>query len=318
LTRILVTGGAGYIGSIATVALLDAGFEVNVLDDCSTGHRDAVDSRATFINGSILDKSAIQTAIQGCQAVMHFAGKSLVGESVKEPQLYLSVNVEGSANLLDVMKELGVLKIVFSSSASTYGEPEDSPITEDSLTQPTNPYGLSKLKVDELLSKRATSDGIGAISLRYFNVAGAMQTESGWLGERHDPETHLIPLVLHSTKSEPIKIFGTEWPTPDKTCIRDYIHVVDLVEAHIKALSIITLGRHEVVNLGSGEGYSVRQVIDAATRVVGSEIPTVEVGPRSGDPAILIASIDKARNFLGWQPTRTLDSMISDAIAASR
>lgn len=317
MTRILVTGGAGYIGSIATAALLDAGFEVNVLDDCSTGHSDAVDSRAMFTNGSILDKSAIQTAIQGCQAVMHFAGKSLVGESVKEPELYLSVNVEGSANLLDVMKELGVFKIVFSSSASTYGEPEHSPITEDSLTQPTNPYGVSKLKVDELLSKRATSDGFGAISLRYFNVAGAMQTESGWLGERHFPETHLIPLVLHATKSDPLKIFGTDWPTPDKTCIRDYIHVVDLVEAHIKALSVITPGQHKVVNLGSGEGYSVRQVIDAATQVVGREIPTVEVGPRSGDPAILIASIDRARNFLGWQPTRTLDSMISDAIAAS-
>lgn len=309
----MVTGGAGYIGGTATSMLLDAGYSVRVLDDCSTGHADAVDPRAHFTLGSILDPPILQAAIAGCDAVVHFAGKSLVGESVLKPDLYMRVNVEGSTMLLNAMKENNVNKIVFSSSAATYGEPEEVPITEKSPTNPTNPYGLSKLKVDQLLTKRANEDGIAAISLRYFNVAGALKTSSGWLSERHNPETHLIPNVLNATSEKPLRIFGSDWPTPDGTCVRDYVHVIDLIEAHIAALGALVSGKHEIVNLGSGEGYSVRQVIDAAALAVGRPIPTVKVERRAGDPAVLIASVEKAKELLNWTPTRNLQTMMSDA-----
>ena len=293
--------------------LLDAGYSVRVLDDCSTGHADAVDARAHFIRGSILDPSSLQAAISGCDAVMHFGGKSLVGESVQNPGLYMQVNVEGSTMLVNAMRENNVKKMVFSSSAATYGEPEEVPITEKSPTNPTNPYGLSKLKVDQLLAQRASQDGIAAISLRYFNVAGALKTLSGWLSERHDPETHLIPNVLKATPEKPLRIFGTDWPTPDGTCVRDYVHVIDLIEAHIAALGALVLGKHEIINLGSGDGYSVRQVVDAAALVVGRSIPAEKVERRAGDPAVLIASVEKAKELLNWTPTRNLQTMMSDA-----
>jgi UDP-glucose 4-epimerase len=313
MTRVLVTGGAGYIGGTAVKMLLAAGFEVNVLDDCSTGHEDSVDPRATFILGSILDKNAVLTALNDCDAVMHFAAKSLVPESVEKPDLYMHVNVDGSTNLLDCMKELGVHKIVFSSTAATYGEPKEVPITEESLTEPTNPYGASKLKVDQLLTTRAATDGIAAISLRYFNVAGSLKTQTGWHAERHNPETHLIPNVLKATEERPLKVFGADWPTPDHTCVRDYIHVVDLIEAHISALHHLETGKHQIINLGSGDGYSVKQVIDTASAVVEKQIPFTEESRRAGDPAVLIASVDKAQSVLGWRPTRNLESMIRDA-----
>ena len=318
MSKVLVTGGAGYIGSTAVAMLIEAGFEVSVLDDLSMGHRDAVDSRASFTKGSILDASAVRTAIAGCDSVIHFAGKSLVGESVQKPDLYMHVNVDGTEILLNVMKEVGIKKIVFSSSAATYGEPREIPITESSPTDPTNPYGLSKLKVDSLLTERSASDGIAAISLRYFNVAGALKTSQGWLAERHDPETHLIPNVIKANDASPLKIFGTDWPTPDKTCIRDYIHVVDLIDAHIKALSALVAGKHSIINLGSGDGYSVREVVETTSKVVGRQIPAIEEGRRAGDPAVLIASVDKAEEVLKWKPTRNLEAMISDACAALR
>ncbi|MEN9325260.1 MAG: hypothetical protein RL414_1014 [Actinomycetota bacterium] len=318
MSKILVTGGAGYIGSTAVAMLLEAGFEVSVIDDLSMGHRDAVDPRADFTEGSILDISAVRAAITGCDAVIHFAGKSLVGESVEKPDLYMHVNVAGSTVLLDVMKEVGVKKIVFSSSAATYGEPRETPITESSPTDPTNPYGLSKLKVDHLLTERAEHDGIAAISLRYFNVAGALKTPSGWLAERHSPETHLIPNVINATDAHPLKIFGTDWPTPDKTCVRDYIHVVDLIDAHIRALEALIPGTHRIINLGSGDGYSVRQVVASASKVTGHTIPVEEVERRAGDPAVLVASISRAAELLSWKPTRNLEAMISDAYAALR
>jgi UDP-glucose 4-epimerase len=318
MSKILVTGGAGYIGSTAVAMLLEAGFEVSVIDDLSMGHRDAVDPRADFTEGSILDISAVRAAITGCDAVIHFAGKSLVGESVEKPDLYMHVNVAGSTVLLDVMKEVGVKKIVFSSSAATYGEPRETPITESSPTDPTNPYGLSKLKVDHLLTERAEHDGIAAISLRYFNVAGALKTPSGWLAERHSPETHLIPNVINATDAHPLKIFGTDWPTPDRTCMRDYIHVIDLIEAHIRALEALIPGTHRIINLGSGDGYSVRQVVASASKVTGHTIPVEEVERRAGDPAVLVASISRAAELLSWKPTRNLEAMISDAYAALR
>jgi len=310
MTRILVTGGAGYIGSTATAILADRGYEVVVLDDLSMGHADAVDPRATFIEGSILDADLLRNALAGCEAVIHFAGKSLVGESVEKPELYHHVNVDGSQNLLEAMAIHGIDKIVFSSSAATYGQPIDNPITEESFASPTNPYGASKLAIDKMI----TAAGISAISLRYFNVAGAYQTSNGWLAERHNPETHLIPLVLRATEENPLKIFGTDWDTKDGTCIRDYVHVIDLIEAHILALGALKPHVHEIVNLGSGGGYSVREVISEATKVLGRPVPAVESPRRAGDPATLVASITKAKSLLGWEPTRDLETMISDAV----
>jgi UDP-glucose 4-epimerase len=312
LTRILVTGGAGYIGSIATHLMLEAGHEVSVLDDLSTGHKDVIDARARFVEGSILDSMSLSAALSNCSAVMHFAGKSLVGESVQKPELYMNVNLDGTAKLLDAMAQAGIKEIVFSSSAATYGQPKDAMISEESPTEPTNPYGLSKLKVDELLASRAASDGIAAISLRYFNVAGALQTSNGWLSERHSPETHLIPNIYKATPSAPLQVFGTDWPTADKTCVRDYVHVVDLIEAHIKALTALKPGTHQIINLGSGRGYSVREVIDSAARVAGKVIPSVDVDRRAGDPAVLIASIEKAKRVLNWSPKRDLNQMMQD------
>jgi UDP-glucose 4-epimerase len=236
-----------------------------------------------------------------------------VGESVQKPEMYMENNVICSQNLLDAMKAMGIKKIVFSSSAATYGSPEISPITEETATNPTSPYGLSKAKVDEMLTARAKVDGFSAISLRYFNVAGALKSSIGWLAERHSPETHLIPNVLNATLENPIKIFGTDWPTPDGTCIRDYIHVVDLIDAHILALDSLSQPGHEIFNLGSGSGYSVREVITVAAKVLGRQIPSHDYARRDGDPATLVASIEKAERTLGWKPQRDLEEMIRDA-----
>ena len=310
MMRILVTGGAGYIGSTATAILADRGYEVIVFDDLSMGHANAVDSRATLIQGTLLDADALRSALAGCQAVIHFAGKSLVGESVEKPELYHHVNVDGTQNLLDAMAIHGIDKIVFSSSAATYGQPVDDPITEESVASPTNPYGASKLAIDRMI----TATKISAISLRYFNVAGAFESSNGWLPERHNPETHLIPLVLRATETNPLKIFGTDWDTKDGTCIRDYVHVVDLIEAHILALDALKPHTHEIVNLGSGGGYSVREVITTAEEILGRPVPAIESPRRAGDPATLVASIVKAKSLLGWVPTRDLKTMISDAV----
>ena len=288
--------------------LLDAGFQVNVLDDLSTGHLDSVAKEANFIQGTLLSDSNLERAITGCDAVMHFAAKSLVGESVEKPDLYRLVNVGGSTALLNKMKAHGIEKIVFSSTAATYGEPKRIPITEDDLPEPKNPYGQTKLEIDQMIS----NSGLSAISLRYFNVAGALKSKAGWLPERHNPETHLIPNVLKATESSPVRIFGTDWPTSDGTCIRDYVHVVDLIEAHIAALQKLPDHRHEIINLGSGTGYSVREVIAAVEIAVGHKIPAVEGERRAGDPAILIADITKAQTYLDWQPTRNLNQMVLD------
>ena len=306
--RILVTGGAGYIGSTAVALLTKAGYEVTVLDDLSTGHADSLPSNVKFVNGSLLSDSDLDEALKDCDAVMHFAAKSLVGESVEKPELYEKVNVGGSKALIAKMKEHGISKIVLSSTAATYGEPKRVPISETDEPAPKNPYGATKLEIDRMIS----ASGFSAISLRYFNVAGAYKAENGWLAERHNPETHLIPNVLKATDSSPVKIFGTDWPTEDGTCIRDYIHVVDLIEAHIKALENLPNGKHEIINLGSGDGYSVKQVIAAAEKAVGKTIPAVSSERRAGDPAILIADISKAKSFLKWQPTRGIEEMVTD------
>ena len=312
--RVLVTGGTGYIGSTAVELLMQQGHEISILDDCSMGHADTVPAGVRFIKGTLLNPAEVAEALAGCDAVMHFAGKSLVGESVEKPDLYHSVNVDGSRILLDEMYKQGIKKIVFSSSAATYGEPKVVPILEDSETIPTNPYGATKLAIDHMITEEATSRGISAASLRYFNVAGALKAERGWLAERHDPETHLIPNVLRSTKSNPVKIFGTDWPTPDGTCIRDYVHVIDLIDAHVKALKNLGASGHEIYNLGSGSGYSVREVVAAASAATGHQIPFVDSPRRPGDPAVLIADISKAKAKLNWSPTRDLQQMVSDAV----
>ena len=306
--RILVTGGAGYIGATAVAMLLEAGYEVTVLDDLSTGHSDVIPTEAKFVKGSLLSNQDLDEALTGCDAVMHFAAKSLVGESVEKPDLYAEVNVGGSKALFSKMKAHGIKKIVLSSTAATYGEPKRVPISENDEPAPKNPYGATKLEIDRMV---ATS-GFSASSLRYFNVAGALQSANGWLAERHNPETHLIPNILKATNDAPVKIFGTDWPTEDGTCIRDYIHVVDLIEAHIKALETLPEAKHEIINLGSGDGYSVRQVIAAAEKAVGHKIPAIESERRAGDPAILIADITKAKSYLNWQPNRGIDQMVLD------
>jgi len=308
-----VTGGAGYIGSATVALLLERGFDVTVLDDCSTGHAEVVPAEATFIKGSLLDGDSVKRALQGCDAVIHFAGKSLVGESVQNPDLYFETNVNGSQILFDEMDGAGVTRIVFSSSAATYGESKVQPILETHKAAPTNPYGETKLAIDNLLTDLAAEENFAAISLRYFNVAGAAKSGGNWLAERHNPETHLIPNVLKSSSDNPLKIFGSDWETKDGTCIRDYVHVVDLAQAHLLALDALKPGVHEIINLGSGGGYSVKEVVDCASRIVGSEIPRIDAPRRDGDPAILIASISKAKQILGWEPTRNLEAMISDA-----
>ena len=311
--RVLVTGGAGYIGSTAAAILLENGFEVTVLDDFSTGHAELVAPGAKFVKGSILEKSDVVTALEGCEAVMHFGAKSLVGESVLKPEIYWNTNVNGTRILLEAMREKSIKKIVFSSTAATYGEPKRTPITEEDETKPTNPYGSSKLAVDYMLTSEAIAYGLAAISLRYFNVAGAYKSKNGWLTENHNPETHLIPNTLRSTDTNPLKIFGNDWPTADGTCIRDYVHVTDLIEAHIRALKNVEAGKHSIINLGSGGGYSVNEVVAAAAKAVGRAIPAKVTDRRPGDPAVLIADISKAEKVLGWKPTRNLEVMVKDA-----
>jgi UDP-glucose 4-epimerase len=312
--KLLVTGGAGYIGSIVAQQLLAGGHEVVVLDDLSRGHRDAVPEGARFVETSLLDESRTRAAVQeGFDGVVHFAALSLVAESVEHPERYHRSNIVGALNLLDAMREAGVPRLVFSSTAAVYGEPDDVPIREDSRTEPVNAYGASKLAIDRIIAGECRAHGLGAASLRYFNVAGA----SGPLGEDHDPETHLIPLVLRAAAGamEHVKVFGTDYPTRDGTAVRDYIHIENLARAHIETLAASESGRHRIYNLGTGHGYTVKEVIETARRVTGREIPAVEEPRRSGDPAALVAASDRIRDDLGWQPEKSLEDMIADAWA---
>jgi len=315
--KILVTGGAGYIGSHAVEILKNSGHDVTVLDDCSTGHVDSLPPTVRFVQGSLLDSEMVARALKGCEAVMHFAGKSLVGESVEKPDLYRKVNVDGTKVLLDQMNIAGIKKIVFSSSAATYGEPESSPVSETARCAPTNPYGQTKLAIERELTTVAQTQGFAAVSLRYFNVAGALQTQRGWIAERHDPETHLIPNALRATSDSPLRIFGRDWNTPDGTCVRDYVHIIDLIDAHVRALKFLSPSEHHVFNIGSGTGYSVAQVVAAASRVKNNNLATVDAPRRAGDPAVLVANIDKAEMILNWRPERSLDQMVEDTFKAS-
>ena len=312
--KILVTGGAGYIGSVMAGQLVEAGHETVVLDDFSRGHAGAVPEGARLARGNLLDAGfARQTLSEGFDGVLHFAALSLVGESVEEPELYFRNNVCGTLNLLGAMRESGAAKLVFSSTAAVYGEPEEVPIKEAAPALPTNPYGSSKLAVDRLIGAVAEARGLAATSLRYFNVAGA----SGRFGEDHHPETHLIPLILRAAaENSSVRIFGTDYPTRDGTAVRDYIHVEDLGRAHLLALEAAEPGVHRVYNLGNGAGYSVREVVEAARSVTGKDIEAIESPRRTGDPPALVASSDNIRADLGWKPEKPdLEAMISDAWA---
>jgi UDP-glucose 4-epimerase len=320
--KLLVTGGAGYIGSVVAAQLIQGGHEVVVLDDLSTGHADQVPRGAAFVQGD-LRSGAAPVLATGIDAVLHFAAKSLVAESVARPALYWEHNLGGTLALLEAMRAAQVGRIVFSSTAAVYGEPESVPIEETAPTRPTNPYGASKLGVDTALAEYARMHGFGAVSLRYFNVAGACREPGGgWLGERHDIETHLIPTILSVALAGAgeVAMYGDDYPTPDGTCVRDYIHVADLAQAHLLALSACAAGEHKIFNVGSGSGFSNREVLAACRDVTGRIIPSRMAGRRPGDPAALIASSDRIRAGLNWRPSRSLTDMVADswAFAESR
>jgi UDP-glucose 4-epimerase len=316
--RLLVTGGTGYVGSAFASLAAAEGHEVIVLDDLSTGHTDAVPAGASLVQGTVRD-AAPGVLADGVDAVFHFAAKSLVGESVAQPAAYWHHNLGGTLALLEAMRVHRTPAIVFSSTAAVYGEPERTPITETDPPRSTSPYGASKLAVDTALAEYARMHGMGAASLRYFNVAGAHRDPGGrWYGERHSPETHLIPNVLAvaagaAGAADHVNLFGDDYPTPDGTCVRDYIHVTDIARAHLLALAACRPGRHEIYNLGSGTGYSNREVLTVCQEVTGVQIP-VRVAPRRpGDPAVLIASNSKIASELGWVPERGLPGMVADA-----
>jgi UDP-glucose 4-epimerase len=313
--RYLVTGGAGFVGSHCVLKLLDAGADVVVLDNLRQGHRAAIPEGARLIVADLLEQDAINALLtEGFEGVLHFAALSLVGESVEHPERYWRNNVGGTLNLLESMNAAGVHRMVFSSTAAVYGEPDEVPIQETAALRPISAYGASKLAVDQMIGNFCSTHGLGAASLRYFNVAGA----SGELGEDHQPETHLIPNILRAALGHNpfVEIYGTDYPTPDGTAIRDYIHIDDLSAAHLLALEACRPGEHQIFNLGNGSGFSVREVIAAAERVTGVEIPKREADRRSGDPPVLVASSDRIRSTLGWSPQKAdLDQIVADAWA---
>jgi UDP-glucose 4-epimerase len=313
--KLLVTGGAGYIGSIVAAQLLAEGHEVVVFDNLERGHREAVPNQARLIEADLLDRETVSQALRGgFEAVLHFAAFALVGESVAHPERYYRTNVTGTLNLLEAMVDAGVGQLVFSSTCAVYGEPDEVPIAETAPTRPASPYGASKLAVDQMISDFCRAHRLGAVSLRYFNVAGA----SGELGEDHDPETHLIPNVLRTAlgANPVVEVFGTDYPTPDGTAIRDYIHIEDLAAAHVLALAGTRSGQHRIFNLGNGTGFSVREVIESARKVTGAEIPTREAARRPGDPPELVAASARIQSELGWKPRKpTLEEMVGDAWA---
>lgn len=314
---ILVVGGAGYIGSHTVKQLLDKGHEVVVLDNLSTGHLESIDTRAAFVEGDLSSPTDLDRVFgtYPVEAVMHFAASSLVGESVSNPLKYYKNNVAATLTLLEKMMEHQVDKFIFSSTAATYGIPETNMIDESNPTNPINPYGHSKLMIEQILQNFYDAYGMKHVILRYFNAAGAH--ESGAIGEDHSPETHLIPLVLQHLlgKRETISVFGTDYPTPDGTCIRDYIHVTDLAEAHILALESLRNGSktNEIYNLGNGTGFSVKQVIEVCEKVADKQASIVYTERRAGDPAQLVASSEKIYKELGWKAKYSLERMIETA-----
>lgn len=311
--KVFLTGGSGYIGSVTTELLCDLGHEVVVFDNLERGHQEAVDPRARLLVGDLRDRDVVRLAMRAVKpdAVMHFAAYALVGESMQDPMMYFQNNLGGGLNLLDAMLAAGVRRIVFSSTCATYGQPEVMPMTETLPQRPTNPYGESKLMFETALRWEQERRGIQPVFLRYFNACGATQK----YGEDHDPETHLIPNVLKVAlgQAPSVQVFGDDYDTPDGTCIRDYIHIVDLARAHILALDQDVSG---AFNLGTGTGFSVKQVVEMCRDVTGCDIPVVMSPRRPGDPACLVAGAEKAKNVLGWDPTRSdLKTIVQDAWA---
>jgi UDP-glucose 4-epimerase len=301
--KILVTGGAGYIGSVVAEDLLRAGHQVIVLDNLSRGHREAVSENAELVVGELADRPLLDRLLQSraIEAVMHFAALIEAGESMKAPEEFFRNNTANALTLLEAMLAAKVNRFVFSSTAALFGNPDRTPIQEDDPVHPTNAYGESKLLVERMLAWFHQIHGLRYAALRYFNAAGAYSPDKG---EAHQPETHLIPRILHVAlgRAEHVTIFGTDYPTPDGTCVRDYVHVSDLASAHLLALHALEKSSPLIYNLGSGEGFSVRQVVEVAREVTGHAIPVIESPRRAGDPAVLIASSDKIRRGLGWQP----------------
>lgn len=314
---ILVLGGAGYIGSHTALELVKAGNEVVIADNLVTGYRKAIPEGAKFYEGDLRNSDFLDNLFhqEKIDAVIHFAAYSLVGESVTNPLKYYDNNLYGTKVLLEAMVKNNVGKIVFSSTAATYGEPENIPILESDRTCPTNPYGETKLAMEKMFKWTAEAHGLRYVSLRYFNACGA--DESGTIGEAHNPESHLIPLILQvpNGKRETISIYGTDYDTPDGTCIRDYIHVTDLAQAHILAVQYLNNGgESDIFNLGNGVGYSVREVIETARKVTGHPIPATETSRRAGDPARLVASSEKSKSVLDWKPVHdSLEEIIASA-----
>jgi UDP-glucose-4-epimerase GalE len=310
---VLVIGGAGYIGSHCARDLREAGWTVRVFDDLSTGHREAVTDE--LFEGDIRDNSALRKAVRGVDAVMHFAARALVGESTRHPSLYFQVNVGGTANIVQAMVSEGVRDLVFSSSCSVYGTPASAPVSEDFPKAPESPYGLSKLMAEQVLDLAREREGLHVACLRYFNASGAHP--DGTLGESHDPETHLVPLALDAVmgKRPPLKLFGRDYPTPDGTCIRDYVHVCDLASAHRAALDRLAAGNPgRAWNLGTGRGTSVLEVLQAVERVTGRAVPVEDASRRDGDPAQVWASADRAMSDLSWTPNYTrIDDIVETA-----
>lgn len=314
--KLLVTGGAGYVGSHCVRHLCDSGHAVTVLDNLSQGHRAAVDPRAAFVAGDIGDRLTLDRVLSngGFDGALHFAAHLNVGESVSEPLKYYENNVAKTVALLAALRDAGVKRMIFSSTAAVYGEPPAVPITEEMPKAPINPYGHTKLAMEWALQDCAAAWGLGSVSLRYFNASGA--SADGTIGEDHDPETHLIPLVLQAAlgQREHIAIYGRDYPTPDGTCVRDYVHVEDLAAAHRLALESIVEGQAERYNVGTGRGHSVLEVIESARRVTGRDIPAKDAPRRPGDPPSLYASADKLRRALGWTPRYAdIDAIVASA-----
>jgi UDP-glucose 4-epimerase len=318
VTRVLITGGAGYVGSVSASAFVEAGHDVVILDDLTTGHRAALPAGTRLHQGSYTDGPALERllAAERIEAILHCAARSLVGESIRDPARYFRENVAGGVALLDAARAAGVERVVFSSTAAVYGVPTSTPIPEDAPLAPINPYGESKRAFESALAWYGRAYGLRSVSLRYFNVAGATEA----LGEVHDPETHLLPNVLNALDGGPkLTVFGDDYPTPDGTCIRDYIHVADLAEAHLLALAATAPGDPRtaeplVLNLGNGGGFSIRDVLSAAEAVTGRPVPHA-IGPRrAGDPPVLVARATRAAESLGWRPTRpSLEEMVGSA-----
>jgi len=312
--KILVTGGAGYIGSVLVNKLIEQGHQVNVIDDLSNGFRENIDRRAKFTEGSILDKGNLNQALEGVEVVYHLAAKIRVEEGEAKPEIYKKVNIEGTLDLIKACADKKIAKFIFASTAAVYGDPEEFPVNENSKTNPVNVYGATKLEIDKYLEANAKNMGISTICFRFFNIGGALKTKEGsWLKIKHEGATHLIPSILHSSSNKPLLIFGNDWPTKDGTPTRDFVHVVDLADALIKALNSLDKAGNQIINLGTATGSTVLEVVKTAEKSLNKVISYNFAGRRAGDSFALVTSNQKAKEILNWQPTKTLSDILIDA-----